>query len=601
MKLYKNLIYVLLLSAGLTATSCVGDLDVTPIDPSTNTSDKALNSAADFKAFLAQCYTGFATSGSYGPDGDSNISGMDGGQSQYFRGLFHLNEYTTDECVVGWNDQTIQDLHGLAWTTSDTFIFALYSRIFYQVSMCNEFIRQANASSLDFPEKAAYIAEARALRALAYYHAIDMFGNVPFADETSSVSSVAPQRITRSELFTWLETELKDLIGANSALAEARQNEYGRIDKGGASMILAKLYLNAEVYIGTAKYNECAQICKEIQGKGYSLHPKYEELFMADNNETSTDEIIFAVEQDGINTQSYGVTNFIIFASVGGKMDTAAMGISSGWGGIRVTPEFYDSFVTGDQRAMFFTTEQQKEIDDIANFQHGYAFTKFKNVRGINTQSYGVTNFIIFASVGGKMDTAAMGISSGWGGIRVTPEFYDSFVTGDQRAMFFTTEQQKEIDDIANFQHGYAFTKFKNVRSDGKATSNVGFVDTDFPVFRYADVLLMLSECAVRGASTVTVSEGAAALSLVRERAGLSAVSAYTLDDILRERGCELYLECWRRSDLVRFGKFTSDSYVWSWKGGIKAGKGVDSRYNLFPIPERDLNANPNLIQNEGY
>ena len=283
-------------------------------------------------------------------------------------------------------------------------------------------------------------------------------------------------------------------------------------------MILAKMYLNAEVYIGTAKYNECAQICKEIQGKGYSLHPKYEELFMADNNETSTDEIIFAVEQDGINTQSYGVTNFIIFASVGGKMDAAAMGISSGWGGIRVTPEFYDSFVTGDQRAMFFTTEQQKEIDD-----------------------------------------------------------------------------------IANFQHGYAFTKFKNVRSDGKATSNVGFVDTDFPVFRYADVLLMLSECAVRGASTVTVSEGAAALSLVRERAGLSAVSAYTLDDILRERGCELYLECWRRSDLVRFGKFTSDSYVWSWKGGIKAGKGVDSRYNLFPIPERDLNANPNLIQNEGY
>ena len=112
---------------------------------------------------------------------------------------------------------------------------------------------------------------------------------------------------------------------------------------------------------------------------------------------------------------------------------------------------------------------------------------------GINTQSYGVTNFIIFASVGGKMDAAAMGISSGWGGIRVTPEFYDSFVTGDQRAMFFTTEQQKEIDDIANFQHGYAFTKFKNVRSDGKATSNVGFVDTDFPVFRYAVVLFMLS------------------------------------------------------------------------------------------------------------
>lgn len=270
MKLYSKLFCMALLSAGLLCPSCVGDLDVTPIDPSTNTVDKALTSQADFEAFLAQCYTGLATSGSYGPNGDSNISGLDGGQSQYFRGMFHLNEYTTDECVVGWNDQTIQDLHGLSWTASDTFIAALYYRIFYQISMYNEFIRQARATSLEFAEKEVYIAEARALRALSYYHAIDMFGSVPFADETAAVGSQNPPRIERAELFTWLETELKDIID-NSALPQARTNEYGRINKGGARMILAKLYLNAEVYTGTARYEECAQVCRQLVNDGYSL------------------------------------------------------------------------------------------------------------------------------------------------------------------------------------------------------------------------------------------------------------------------------------------------------------------------------------------
>lgn len=516
MKLYSKLFCMALLSAGLLCPSCVGDLDVTPIDPSTNTVDKALTSQADFEAFLAQCYTGLATSGSYGPNGDSNISGLDGGQSQYFRGMFHLNEYTTDECVVGWNDQTIQDLHGLSWTASDTFIAALYYRIFYQISMYNEFIRQARATSLEFAEKEVYIAEARALRALSYYHAIDMFGSVPFADETAAVGSQNPPRIERAELFTWLETELKDIID-NSALPQARTNEYGRIDKGGARMILAKLYLNAEVYTGTARYEECAQVCRQLVNDGYSLHGKYAELFMADN-QRCTDEVIFAVEQDGINTQSYGVTNFLIFASCGGKMDPASMGISSGWGGIRTTPEFYDSFQNGDARCLFFTTEQQKEIDD-----------------------------------------------------------------------------------IANFQHGYAFMKFTNMKSDGTPGSSLGFVDTDFPFFRYADVLLMLAECAKHGAASVTEAQGLAYLNEVRTRAGLPAQGSYTLDDVLRERGCELYMEGWRRSDLIRFGRFTSAGYLWSWKGGVKAGKGVEDFRNLFPIPEKDLNSNPNLVQNPGY
>ncbi|MDE7127716.1 MAG: RagB/SusD family nutrient uptake outer membrane protein, partial [Bacteroidales bacterium] len=104
MKTLKYIFAGLVLAAGL--SSCIGDLDVTPIDPSKNTADKALKTADDYYSLLAQCYTGFAVSGSYGPNGDNNISGVDGGFSQYYRGRYHLNGLTTDEAVCGWNDQT---------------------------------------------------------------------------------------------------------------------------------------------------------------------------------------------------------------------------------------------------------------------------------------------------------------------------------------------------------------------------------------------------------------------------------------------------------------------------------------------------------------
>lgn len=516
MKNIKNYIGTFALAVGLSLGSCVNDLDVTPIDPNMNTSDKALTTAEDFKAFLAQCYVGFSTSGYKGPNGDPSISGLDGGFSQYFRGLFHLNEYTTDETIIGWNDQTIKDLHGLSWTTTDVFVASLYYRIFYQISMCNEFLRQANTTSVNVPDMEAYKAEVRTLRAYCYLHAIDMFGNVPFADETASVGAENPERITRTELFSWLETELNDIIN-NSALANARQNEYGRIDKGAAKMILAKLYLNAEVYTGTPKWNECAKICKSIVTDGYSLHSDYQELFLADNDKC-TDEIMFAFQQDGNDTQSYGVTNFIIFASTGGSIDPATIGISSGWSGIRTTPEFYDSFEAGDKRCLFHTDGQNKEIND-----------------------------------------------------------------------------------IGSFTDGYAFMKFKNINSDGTPGKANGFVDTDFPVFRFADVLLMLAECGLHNSSEISTEQGLAYLNQVRERAGLPIQNSYDANDVLRERGCELYLECWRRSDLIRFNKFTTANYLWSWKGGVKEGKAVGNHMNLFPIPDKDLNSNDNLEQNPGY
>lgn len=512
MKTLKYIFAGLVLAAGL--SSCIGDLDVIPIDPSKNTADKALKTADDYYSLLAQCYTGFAVSGSYGPNGDNNISGVDGGFSQYYRGRYHLNGLTTDEAVCGWNDQTLQDLHGLNWTNSDVFVTAFYYRIFYQISACNEFIRQAQKATVELPEKDRWIAEARALRALCWLDAIDNFGNVPFADETASVGADAPRRIAREELFSYIESECRDLID-NSALYGMKEAPYGRADKALPVMVLAKLYLNAEVYAGKKMYQECADVLAELSG--YSLHSDYSELFLADNDRC-TDEIIFAIEQDGEDTQSYGVTNYLIFASTGGSMDTEQVGISSGWGGIRMTSKFYNYFTSSDRRRLFWEEGQKVEIDDISDFTNGIAFFKFKNIT-----------------------------SSG---------------------------------------------------APGKAN---GFVDTDFPVFRYADALLMKAECAKRGAN---VSDALEAWNKVRERAGVSTAASMndvTLDMIIEERARELYQEGWRRSDLVRFGLFTSSKYLWDWKGGVKGGRGVGEHFNLFPIPNSDKMANPNLIQNPGY
>ncbi len=563
----KKINYILgILAAAAAMTSCVGDLNVTPIDPNANTADKVLTSQQAMDSYISGVYLGFATSGYYGPNGDPSISGLDGGASQYIRGLYHHSELTTDESICGWNDQTIKNFHYMNWTTDDTFIYAFYSRIFMQVSAANEFIREAKKLDYDVDR---YIDEARVLRAIAYFHAIDNFGNVPFADETAVVG-VNPEQMSRADLFAWLETELKDII-ANGKLPDKNGTVYGHAGMGAAKFLLAKLYLGAEVYTGTARWNDCAAVLSDLMDDGYSLHTTsagkfspYQELFLADNDKC-TDEIIFAVQQDGLYTQSYGATNYLVFASTGGTMNVKHIGISSGWGGLRTTPEFADKFTAGDQRNLLYDTDKstadveampEKPEDDPDTYS-AEAIEQLKKDGAYNDECKKLS---------------------------------------DAKKAARDNIQQKSIEDIGNFMYGYGFQKFRNINSDGTDGKEKGFVDTDFPMMRYADVLLMAAECQARGASI----DGLSAFNQVRARAGVPAVSNLNLDEILNERARELYQECWRRSDLIRFGKFTS-GYNWQWKGETKDGKDVEAYRTLFPIPDSDRLANSNLKQNEGY
>jgi len=507
-------------------SSCVSDLDRVPYIEVTSAT--VFKDPANYKPLLAKLYAGLAVSGQQGPAGKPDISGIDEGFSTYLRQYFKAQELTTDEAVIGWNDGSLPSYHTMTWTSGNEFITAMYNRIYYQIGICNEYIRETTDEKLasrgiSAPEVKMYRAEARFLRALSYYHALDMFGAVPFVTEKDAVGSFLPKQISKADLFAYIESELKAI---DADLAEPRKNEYARADKAAAWTLLTKLYLNAEVYIGSGKYTDAITYAKKVIGAGYVLESKYKNLFLADNHKSA--EIIFPIAFDGTRTKTWGGMTFIVHAPVGGKMNPADFGINGGWGGLRTTQQFVDHF------------------DDKTG----------------NT---------------------------------------------DSRAMFFTDGQNKDVADISSFNDGYAITKYKNVTSTGVKGSDPegNFPDTDFPMFRLADVYLMYAEAVLRGGTGGDLTTATSYVNALRNRAynGSSAgnVSTLNLDLLIRERGRELYWECHRRTDLIRFKLFTGSTYLWAWKGGSKAGATVSDDLKLFPIPSSDIVANPNLVQNKGY
>ena len=229
---------------------------------------------------------------------------------------------------------------------------------------------------------------------------------------------------------------------------------------------------------------------------------------------------------------------------------------------------------------------------------------------GLNTQTWGGTTFIAHAAVGGNMSAGDFGLDGGWGGTRTTSAFVNKFDdpsgNTDARAMFFTDGQSLEINDVSVFTDGYAIAKWKNITESGDPGSSLTFVDIDFPLFRLADAYLMYAEAVLRGGSGGSVAEATGYINQLRERAygdtsGNISDLELNLDFVLDERARELYWECHRRTDLIRYGRFSESDYVWPWKGGKKEGISTDSKYDLYPIPSSDLAANPNLDQNVGY
>lgn len=369
----------------MTVASCAKKLDVYPTNDLTPAT--AYATAAGYKSVLAKVYGGLATTGNVGPAGASDILGLDeGSQSPFIRGFFNAEELPTDEAIVSWDDQTIKDFHALRWTSSDPFLLGLYSRLVYNVTIANEYLREAaddkvaarNISGADADDIKKSRAEVRFLRAFNYWALMDLFGKSTFITEQDLIGTALPKQINRAELFSYVEEELKAI---DADLAPAKTIEYGRVDQAAAWALLARIYLNAEVYTGTAHYADALTYAQKVIGAGYTLQPDYQKLFMADND-TQKDEFIYAINCDGLHTQSYGNTTFLVHAPSGD--DHADYGVGAGWYGYRTTRTFANLFTdmsgSTDKRALF-SNQSKQDIADVGDYQQGVHVRKFRNVR----------------------------------------------------------------------------------------------------------------------------------------------------------------------------------------------------------------------------
>lgn len=509
--------------------ACNKKLDLRPTNDVT--AETVYSTPAGYKQVLAKVYAAFALTGNQGPAGNGDVQGIDEGFSDFFRLFWKAQELSTDEAVIAWGDVGIQDFHNMNWTSNNSFLTGLYYRCLYQITLCNDFIREAADDKLssrgitgaDADNIRQYAREARYLRAFQYWVLMDLFGNPPFATETSVIGGAPPPQATRSQIFNYIETELKAI---EPNMPAPRTNEYGRADKGAVWALLARLYMNAQVYTGTAKNTDAMAYAKRVIDAGYTLLSNYQWLMLADNN-VANNEFIFTINYDGLKTQGFGGTTFLTHAAVGGSMPASAFGVGGGWGGIRAT----------------------------------------KNLINL---------------------------------------FPDPNGNADKRAQFYTSGQNLEINNQTTFTDGYAVTKIRNIKRNGASGQSGDFADVDMPLFRLAEMYLIYAEAAVRGNSTADIPTAVGYINALRTRAYTNAsgnitAGQMTLDFLLDERARELYWEAHRRTDLIRYNRFTEGTYLWPWKGGIAGGTGVASYRKLYPIPSRDINSNTNLVQNPGY
>lgn len=549
-------------------TSCLDDLDQE--NPKNENISDIYNEEVS-KALLAKIYSGLATTGNDGVDGQENdLTAPDGDQGSlgFLRGLISMQEFPSDDAIWNWKDEGIVELVSMNWDYTTKYAYTFYQRAMLNIRFCREFLDQYPADS-DIPNVGLYRDEVRALRALNYYYLIDLYGNpgVVWDDSPLDDKSWYPSQIGRKALFELIVTELEDL-SKNSGLPEApSMSTYGKMTKPVVWTLLAKLYLNAEVYTGTPEYEKAREYTEKVMSAGFGLENNYSNLFCGENHLSPMkgNEIIFAIPFDATNIKSYGGTIMLSTGAYGGSaLNGNWFGSNNGgWTCLKPRETLINKFDSAPDAGV-------DKYKSNTKMDKRYLFFDVLTYKTINVE-----------------DTA-------WPFDPTTGEI-----------LYEVDERRDKESKLADWNTGYLCHKFTNLGWDGARATLTDFPNTDFPLFRLADIYLMYAECAVRG-----YGDRSRALELVnalRDRAYLNnaagriTASGLTLDFILDERSRELYWEGQRRSDLIRFGKFTQN-YSWPYKGGTEEGNAnVSSKYNLYPISDRDLTSNPNLVQNPGY
>lgn len=541
----KKIIYTA--AAAAMMLSCVNDLDTLPLNKTEPIAEYVYgNSEEAYLEGLSRLYFQFVSNDL------TDLQQMDGGASEIIRAFWSVQETTADAAKCSWeNDAWVRALNTNTWNdTQNDAVYAVYVRTLQGIAYVNEYLRQTS------PEKLAargvddalatkidgFRAEARFIRAYLYWIALDCFGSVPFTTENSPFGGTYfPSQASRTDIFDYCVSELEYLRSAESAMPAAR-SQYPRADKGSAAGILARMYLNSEVYTGVARWTEAKSVCEDIFSMGYVLCPDYAALFRGDNgqNPEARGEMLWAISYDSDNTESYGGTSYILSASLASTDITEASrpnGQVNGWAGLRVPYEYV---------------------------------SRYFNVSG---QDY---------------ETGAYEVE-------------------DARGKVFYIKGRSESMEGAlySFMNGWSCLKFNNIPHDMTDQSFLpqsavrSFADVDFPVVRLGEIYLIYAEACMNLGSPDLALPYLAELS---SRAGVEGPAEVTEDFLVAERARELMWEAHRRTDLIRYGLYDSDEYLWPYKGGDSfAGQSFPSYKRIFPIPPTELASNDLLVQNPGY
>lgn len=553
-----------LLFASAVTTGCIGDLDTVPMDPTQMTGDKTFSSPDSYAQYVSYAYGYFGLVSQTDP-GSSDIAVGNAGQSEFTRQYMILNELSAGSLYCCWNDDYVTGLQLGQWTTDNTAVYAVYVRGLKGITLCNQFLDssvsgdsavEGRGHSAKLTQVHQFRAEMRALRSFYYLVLLDLFGNPPLTLPENIASNDYPQQLGRTGLFEWLEGELLELT--QDADLPAKPVEYPRLSKGAAWAMLARLYLNAEVYTGTARWQDAKNAAeKVITEGGYELCPVYGNLFCQDNTESgAVKEFIVAMMYDCNTTQSWGGTTHLISSTIdadaaadlSSKMGFSILAWNDPWNGYHLSNDFV-----------------------MENFE-------LQGVVWDDTKAFGY-------------DTDASDRRAAFYNIGFDP----TLVTGPGTALSIRT--------------GWTSIKWKPYTSTMVpllANANQKVSSADFAFIRLAEMYLTYAEAEARlsGGSLGNSSQGWNYLNTLYQRANgkdKSIPASVDTEWILKERTRELMWEGHRRTDLIRYGKFTGSSYTWPYKGGVANGTAIADFRKVYPIPAQEFSANPGLVQNAGY
>ena len=540
--------------------SCADELNIKSIDPQSTPTYTV-------EGLLAKQYATLGLTGQKGPAGSADLS-CDEGESGFIRTIFNLQELMTDETAWAYQaDNAIAPITNLSWNSGNDRVNWAYQRLIFDITLYNQFISEQSGSLSE-----DQIAEVRFLRALNYYYFLDLYRRAPFK---LTFDDSLPTEKKGKDLYDWLDNELTTIEPLMAEVGDYNNSEnFGRADRGAAYALHARLALNSEVYTdGKVKdYQKAIDYCDKIINSGkYDLcrtekngYSGYQQLFMGDNdcNPEAMKEIIFPIRQDGLKARAYAGTTYLVSASTIAGMPYASTG--DPWKCMFAREDLVKKFIPDGKIPM-------ATVDDVLKNPTKEEVIAKDSEKGIGTAD-------VIAKAGDDRALLYMGVG------------------GCEEGKVRTINPGEAITGPLN---GASFVKWSNLHADGSTQHDQNYSDTDFPVFRLAEIYLTRAEAKYRLNGS---QDGLEDIKKVQNRANRTDLAATVNDQTLIDEWCrEFYMEGRRRSDLVRFGLFTGSKYLWNFKGGVSNGSGIESYYDIYPIPGNETKNNPNMTQNPKY